>query len=93
MISVDNYVFRRGSVERSCNIRDKSVQLSILGHNCMHLSNIVINGCQLEGQCSLGLRNYEQDHSMEKSNAWDSFVLQTRSFQIVVGLDVVSIGL
>ena len=39
------------------------------------------------------LKKYEQDHSMEKSNAWDSFVLQTRSFQIVVGLDVVSIGL
>ena len=51
-------------MESSCNIRDKSVQLSILGHNCMHLSNIVINSCQLEGQCSLGLRN------MSKITAW-----------------------
>ena len=37
------------------------------------------------------LTKYE--HSMEKSNGWDTFVLQTRSFQIMVGLDVIYIGL
>ena len=42
---------------------------------------------------TLKAQKYEQDHSMEKSNGWDSFVLQTRSFQMMVGLDVVSIGL
>ena len=51
-------------MESSCNIRDKSVQLSILRHNCMHMSIIVINDCQLEGQYTLD--------SKRMSTAWRS---------------------